>query len=35
MYGVVRLQLVCQRFQEDVVSGTSNAESQTVDYKIV
>lgn len=35
MYGVVRLQLVCQRFQEDVVSGTSNSESQTVDYKIV
>jgi len=35
MYGVVRLQCICQRFQEDAVSGTSVGESQTVDYKIV
>lgn len=35
MYGVVRLQCICQRFQEDAVSGTSVNESQNVDYKIV
>lgn len=35
LYGVVRLQLVCQRFQEDAVSGTSVNESPTVSYKIV
>jgi hypothetical protein len=35
MYGVVRLQCICQRFQEDSVSGTSVNKSQDVDYKIV
>jgi hypothetical protein len=35
MYGVVRLQCLCQRFQEDSVSGTSVNESQNVNYKIV
>jgi hypothetical protein len=35
MYGVVRLQLICQRFQEDDVSGTSVNKSPDVDYKIV
>jgi hypothetical protein len=35
MFGVVRLQLICQRFQEDAVSGTSTNESASVDYKIV
>jgi hypothetical protein len=35
MYGVVRIQLICQRFQEDSVSGTSVNKSQDVDYKIV
>lgn len=35
MYGVVRLQLVCQRFQEDDVSGTSVNKAPDVDYKIV
>jgi hypothetical protein len=35
MYGVVRLQLICQRFQEDVVSGTNLNKSQDVDFKIV
>ncbi len=35
MYGVVRLQLICQRFQEDDVSGTSVNKSPDVDFKIV
>lgn len=35
MYGVVRLQCICQRFQEDDVSGTSIGKNQTVDFKIV
>jgi len=35
MYGVVRLQLICQRFQEDDVSGTSVNKAPDVDYKIV
>jgi len=35
MYGVVRIQLICQRFQEDAVGGTSINKSQDVDYKIV
>jgi hypothetical protein len=35
MYGVVRIQLICQRFQEDSVSGTSVNKSQDVDFKIV
>lgn len=35
MYGVVRLQCICQRFQEDAVSGTSVGGSPNVDYKIV
>ena len=35
MYGVVRLQCICQRFQEDDVSGTSAQSQQNVDFKIV
>lgn len=35
MYGVVRLQCICQRFQEDDVSGTSVNKTPDVDYKIV
>ena len=35
LYQVVRLQCLCQRFQEDSVSGTSVNESQNVNYKII
>jgi hypothetical protein len=35
MYGVVRLLLICQRFQEDDISGTSISKNKDVDYKII
>jgi len=31
----LRLQLICQRFQEDTVSGTSVGKTEDADYKIV
>ena len=35
MYGVLRLQCICQRFQEDDISGTSINNNKDVDYKII
>ena len=35
MYQVLHVQLICQRFQEDDVSGTSVNKIPDVDYKIV
>jgi hypothetical protein len=34
-YNALRLQLICQRFQEDDVSGSSVGEKKNADYKII
>jgi len=35
MWGVVRIQLICQRFQDDVVTGSGAVPQKDIDYKIV
>ena len=35
LYNALRIQLVCQRFQEDAVSGSSVGKTEDADYKIV
>ena len=35
LYNALRLQLICQRFQEDAVSGTSVGKTENADFKII
>ena len=35
LYNALRLQLICQRFQEDTVSGSSVGKTENSDFKIV
>lgn len=35
LYNALRLQLICQRFQEDSVSGTSVGKTENADFKII
>ena len=35
LYNALRLQLICQRFQEDDISGSSVGENKNADFKII